>query len=96
MDLKVIKSSDQYKVVLREAEELVARDPAEGSTDAERLELMTVLIEDYEKRHFPFRSPDPIEAIEFRMSEQGLRRPHFRRDLQGLAHAQMGRMRFVP
>jgi HTH-type transcriptional regulator / antitoxin HigA len=73
MDLKVIQSSDQYKAVLHEAESLVARDPKEGSSEADRLELLTLLVEDYEKRHFPFRTPDPIEAIEFRMSEQGLR-----------------------
>lgn len=73
MDLKVIRSQNQYRSVLHEAEQLVARDPAAGSLEADKLELLTVLIEDFEKRHFPFRAPDPVEAIEFRMSEQGLR-----------------------
>ncbi|MGH9962832.1 MAG: helix-turn-helix domain-containing protein, partial [Pyrinomonadaceae bacterium] len=73
MELRVIKSEDDYHLVLQEAERLVARDPAAGSTDADRLELLTVLIEDYEHRQFPFETPDPIDAIEFRMHEQGLR-----------------------
>ena len=73
MELKVIRSEDSYHQVLQEAERLVSRDPAVGSKEAERLELLTVLIEDYERRQFPFEVPDPIEAIEFRMHEQGLR-----------------------
>ena len=80
MELKVIKSDRDYHLILREAEELVARDPALGSKEADRLELLTVLIEDYERRQFPFETPDPIDAIEFRMQEQGLRQ----RDLVSL------------
>jgi len=73
MEPKVIKSSRDYHEVLQEAEKLVARDPAPGSKDADRLELLTVLIEDYERRQFTFETVDPIDAIEFRMQEQGLR-----------------------
>jgi len=73
MEPKVIKSEQGYHSILQEAERLVALDPAVGSKDAERLELFTVLVEDYERRKFPFETPDPIEAIEFRMNEQGLR-----------------------
>lgn len=73
MEAKVIKTQEHYHTVLQEAEKLVARDPAAGSPDADRLELLTVIIEDFEKRNFPLEAPDPISAIEFRMSEQGLR-----------------------
>lgn len=73
MEAKVIKTQEQYHSVLQEAEKLVARDPAAGSKDADRLELLTVLVEDFEKKHFPLDAPDPVSAIEFRMSEQGLR-----------------------
>lgn len=73
MEIRVIKAKDDYHVVLHEAERLVAKDPMPDTADANRLELLTVLIEDYEKRAFPLDAPDPIEAIEFRMDEQGLR-----------------------
>lgn len=73
MEPKVIKNDREYHAVLQEAEGLVTRDPAPGSRDADRLELLTVLIEDYERRQFPFETPDPVDAIEFRMHEQGLR-----------------------
>jgi len=73
MEVRVIKSEADHRIALGEAERLVSIDPEAGSAEAERLELLTVLIEDYEKRHFPIDTPDPIEAIEFRMAEQGLR-----------------------
>src|SRR5258708_6824948 len=73
MEPRVIKSDRDYHAVLHDAEQLVARDPAAGSSDADRLELLTLLIEDYERRQFPFETPDPIDAIDFRMHEQGLR-----------------------
>jgi HTH-type transcriptional regulator/antitoxin HigA len=73
MEIRVIKNDTQYHSMLREAEHLVSLDPNPDSREAERLELLSVLIEDFEKRSFPFDVPDPIEAIEFRMNEQGLR-----------------------
>lgn len=73
MNLKVIKNEADYHLVLQEAEALVAIDPLPGSNEADRLELLTLLIEDFERREHSFEIPDPIEAIEFRMSEQGLR-----------------------
>lgn len=73
MELRVIKSEKDYHAVLTEAERLVAIDPVSGTTEAERLELLTLLVEDYERRQFSFEIPDPIEAIEYRMQEQGLR-----------------------
>jgi HTH-type transcriptional regulator/antitoxin HigA len=73
MEYKVLRTEGEHREALREAEGLVARDPAPGSSDAERLELLTLLIEDYEKRAFSFEALDPLDVIEFRMAEQGLR-----------------------
>lgn len=73
MKYKVLRTEDQHREALAEAERLVALDPTPGSLDAERLELLTLLIEDYEKRAFSFEALDPLDVIEFRMAEQGLR-----------------------
>jgi HTH-type transcriptional regulator / antitoxin HigA len=73
MDYKVIKHDEQYEAALAVAEELIAIDPASGTLEAEKLELLSVLLEDYEKRCFPIEAPSPISAIRFRMEEQGLR-----------------------
>lgn len=73
MKYKVLRTVTEHQVALHEAETLVALDPTPGSTEAERLELLAVLIEDYEKRVFSFDTLEPLEVIEFRMVEQGLR-----------------------
>lgn len=73
MEPRIIKTEEQYKRYLREVEQLAAQDPDADSADGERLELLAKLVEDYEKERFPFNTPDPIDAILFRMEEQGLR-----------------------
>ena len=73
MELRIIKTGAQHRRYLQEARRLAKRDPAAQSGDGARLELLAKLIEDYEKERFRFRTPDPIEAILFRMEEQGLR-----------------------
>jgi HTH-type transcriptional regulator/antitoxin HigA len=52
---------------------LVLLDPDPVTAEGARLELLAKLVEDYEKERFNFRKPDPVEAILFRMEEQGLR-----------------------
>ncbi len=70
--IKVIKTDEQYNTALREVEGLLDLDPQPGSEDADKLELMTLLITEYEKKHFPIELPDPIEALMFRMEQQEL------------------------
>ena len=45
---------------------------AAGTPEAEEMEVLTALIEAYENKHCPISPPDPIEAIKFRMEQQGL------------------------
>ena len=49
-----------------------------GTRDGDRLDVLVTLIEAYEEEHYPIDPPDPIEAIKFRMEQQGLTR----RDLE--------------
>lgn len=73
MEPRIIKTEKQYRAYLEEVARLAAADPSPGSTEGDRLELLAKLVEDYEKERFKFERPDPIEAILFRMEEQGLR-----------------------
>jgi HTH-type transcriptional regulator/antitoxin HigA len=73
MEPRIIKSADQYQRYLSEAARLAARDPDPRSREGGRLELLAKLVEDYEKERFKFEKPDPVEAIVFRMEQQGLR-----------------------
>lgn len=72
MKLKIIKAKEQYKKTLAEVESLIAQDPEPGTAEAEKLDVLALLVEDYEKKNFPFDLPSPIDAIKFRMGEQGL------------------------
>lgn len=48
-------------------------DPEPGTADGDRLDILATLVEAYENRHFPMDLPDPVEAILFRMAQQGLK-----------------------
>lgn len=70
--VRLIESETDYEAALERIAELMATDPAAG-TDAERLlKTVAVLVRDYESARHPLKVPDPIEAIKFRMEQQGL------------------------
>ena len=73
MDLRVIKTRAQHQRYLEEARRLMKGDPDPKTAEGARLELLAVLVEVYEKERFRFRKPDPVEALVFRMQEQGLK-----------------------
>ncbi len=69
MHLKPIKTEAEHGAALREIERLWGAK--EGTTDGDRLEILTTLVEAYEEARFPMDLPDPIEAIKFRLEQQG-------------------------
>ena len=69
MEARVIKTEVGYCAALAEVERLL---DATAPADLDRLELFSVLVENYETTHFPMPYPDPLEAIRFRMEQQGL------------------------
>jgi HTH-type transcriptional regulator / antitoxin HigA len=73
MDIRIIKTDEQYQKALAEVARLAEMDPGLDSPAGARLELLAKLVEDYEKNRFTFSKPDPIDAIVFRMEEKGLR-----------------------
>ena len=73
MEIRIIKTKQQYRRYLEEVDRLVSLDPDPHTAEGGRLELLAKLVEDYEKERFKFRRPDPVEAILFRMEQQGLR-----------------------
>jgi HTH-type transcriptional regulator / antitoxin HigA len=69
---RVIKTDDEYKETLITLESLLDQDPAPGTPENDELELITLLVQDYEAKINRFVPPDPIAAIRFRMEQQGL------------------------
>jgi HTH-type transcriptional regulator/antitoxin HigA len=70
MQLKPIKTDADHEAALLEIERLWGA--AEGSAEGDRLEILITLAEAYEDAHFPMDMPDPIEAIKFRLEQQGV------------------------
>jgi HTH-type transcriptional regulator/antitoxin HigA len=71
-ELKPIRSERDYQRALREVEKLWGAKS--GTPDGDRLDILGTLIDAYEAAEYPMDPPDPIEAIMFRMEQQGLTR----------------------
>jgi HTH-type transcriptional regulator/antitoxin HigA len=68
MKPKVLKTERDYKAALAHVEQLMGQPSPNGG----ELELWSLLVEKYEEERFPIATPDPIEAIRFRMDQAGL------------------------
>ena len=68
--IRAIKTEEQYKAILKQIRQLWTC--AENSPEADLLEVLSILADDYENKHYPIAPPDPIEAIKYKMEENGL------------------------
>lgn len=73
MELRVIRDELQYASLLEQAKELAFSDPLPATMEAERLAVISVLLEKFEETRFKLELPDPIEAIIFRLADLGLK-----------------------
>lgn len=71
MELKPIRSEEEYEKALQRLDELFDSEP--GTKEGDELEVLALIIEDYEDKHFPIEPPHPIEAIKFRMEQMGMK-----------------------
>ncbi len=72
MNPKLIKTAKAHKTALSRVYELMQQEPRAGSPEADELELLALLVEDYEDKHFPVPPPEPLEAIKFRLEQMGM------------------------
>jgi len=71
MEIKPIKTNIDYEKALKRLEGIF--DAKVGSKEGDELEVLSILIEKYEKENYPIDMPDPIEAIKFRMEQLGMK-----------------------
>ena len=71
MELKIIETEEEYNNAIARIDELF--DAAKGSKEAKELDLLVLLVNQYERENFPIDEPDPIEYIKIRMEEMGLK-----------------------
>ena len=72
MQPKIIKFDSDYKEAVAAVEKLMDLAPEEGTAEREQFELLTLLVQEYESRIFKRKTPSAIEAILFRMEQDGL------------------------
>ena len=71
-NIKPIRTEKDYDAALKEVERLWGAKS--GTVEGDRLDVLATLIEAYEDKKYPMDPPDPVEAIKFRMEQQGLTR----------------------
>ena len=72
MEITPIRTEKDYRAALRVVSTLVDQDPSPDTPEGERLDVLSTLIEAYERKHHPIDLPDPVAAIKFRMDQAGL------------------------
>ena len=72
MNVKIIRNEQDYEAAMARLSALVSLDPEAGSSEEDELELLTLVIQDFERQIVPPVSVDPVEAILFRMDQMGL------------------------
>jgi HTH-type transcriptional regulator / antitoxin HigA len=70
MDIKAIKTEQDYNLALKRLEEIF--HASIDSPEGDEAEVLSILIEKYEDQYFPIDAPDPIEAIKFRMEQMNM------------------------
>jgi len=71
MNINPIKTEIDYKTALKRLEEVF--DAEIGTSESDEADILGLLVDDYENKHYPIASPDPIEAIKIRMEELQLK-----------------------
>ena len=72
MDIRPIRTEEDYKAALREVSAYFDNQPTPGTADGDRFEILLTLVEAHEAKHYAIDLPDPVEAIRFRMDQAGL------------------------
>ena len=73
MQLKILKTEKDYDNALNRIDELMELNPKLGTPESDELEILALLVEKYEELNWNIETPDPIEAIKYRMEEMNLK-----------------------
>ena len=81
MDIRLIKNEQDYQNALSRLDFIF--DAPTGSEESDEADVLTLLIDDYENKHYPIEAPDPVEAIKIRMEEMQLKQKDIASSLGG-------------
>ncbi len=71
MNIKLIKTESDHQAALKRLE--IIFDAEIGTQESDEADIIGLIIDDYERKHYPIEAPDPIEAIKIRMEEMQLK-----------------------
>lgn len=72
MNIKPIHTEQDYQAALRQVSAYFDKELGPNTAESDHFEILLTLVEAYEAKHYVIEPPDPIEAIKFRMEQQGL------------------------
>jgi HTH-type transcriptional regulator/antitoxin HigA len=78
--IRPLRTEADYDAALAEVERYFENEPRPGTHEADRFDLLALVLDDYENKHWPIEAPDPIDAIRYRM------------ELGGYTQADLGRL----
>jgi HTH-type transcriptional regulator/antitoxin HigA len=74
LEIRPLRIEADYNAALKEIERYFEYEPEPGTPEADRFDLLSLVIEDYEDKHWPIEPLDPVEAIKLKMEQKGLQR----------------------
>ncbi|MCX6234487.1 MAG: transcriptional regulator [Bacteroidetes bacterium] len=77
MNLKIIRSKKEYQQYLSWVDEMFNKKVTPKTPEGEKLQVVLLLIKQYEDQHYPIPKPDPIDAIKSKMLDLGLKNKYF-------------------
>jgi HTH-type transcriptional regulator/antitoxin HigA len=81
MNIIPLKTNKDYENALKRMELLF--DAPAGTSESDEADILALVIDDYERKHFPIEAPDPIEAIKIRMEEMHLKQSDLINEIGG-------------
>lgn len=72
MKITIIKNKKEYETILSYVDELFDKKVKKGSPEGDQLELLLLVVKDYEDKHYPIKCSDSIEAIKLYMEEKNM------------------------
>lgn len=81
MNILPLKTNKDYENALKRMELLF--DAPAGTPESDEADILALVIDDYERKHFPIEAPDPIEAIKIRMEEMQLKQSDLINEIGG-------------
>lgn len=70
--IKPVKTKKDYEAALNRCYILMQKNLKPNTSEADELEILSILVENYERKHYPIPSPSPVDAIKYRLRQTGM------------------------